>query len=46
MNDAFLDAQLQLLLVELAALPLYASVRLPALFADHMVISRDEPVHV
>jgi sialate O-acetylesterase len=27
-------------------LPLYASVRLPALFADHMVIQRDEPVHV
>jgi len=34
------------LLVGLVALPLYASVRLPALFADHMVIQRDEPVHV
>lgn len=30
----------------LAAAPLYADVRLPALFADHMVIQRDEPVHV
>lgn len=26
--------------------PLYGAVRLPALFADHMVIQRNEPVHV
>lgn len=29
-----------------ACLPLYGAVRLPALFADHMVVQRDEPVHV
>ena len=34
------------LVVSLIAAPIYASVRLPALFADHMVIQRDEPVHV
>lgn len=27
-------------------LPLYGAVRLPILFADHMVIQRNEPVHV
>lgn len=27
-------------------MPLHATVRLPALFADHMVIQRDRPVHV
>ena len=35
----------QLLLLLFDA-PLYANVHLPALFADHMVIQRDEPVHV
>lgn len=35
-----------LLLLGYASLPLYGAVRLPALFADHMVIQRDEPVHV
>ena len=34
------------LLLLLVAAPLYANVRLSALFADHMVIQRDEPVHV
>ena len=34
------------LLLALVAVPLYADVRLPVLFADHMVIQRDEPVHV
>ena len=34
------------LFLGLAATPLYANVRLPALFADHMVIQRNEPVHV
>ncbi|MGB8030748.1 MAG: sialate O-acetylesterase [Terracidiphilus sp.] len=34
------------LLLLLVDAPLYAHVRLPALFADHMVIQRDEPVHV
>jgi sialate O-acetylesterase len=35
-----------LLLLATASLPLYGTVRLPALFADHMVVQRDEPVHV
>lgn len=35
-----------LLMLGYASLPLYGAVRLPALFADHMVIQRDEPVHV
>lgn len=34
------------LLSALIAIPAYANVRLPALFADHMVIQRHEPVHV
>jgi sialate O-acetylesterase len=34
------------LLLCLVAAPLYADVRLPAVFADHMVIQRNEPVHV
>lgn len=29
-----------------ACSPLYGAVRLPALFADHMVIQRNQPVHV
>ena len=35
-----------LLLFLPASSQLYGSVRLPVLFADHMVIQRDEPVHV
>lgn len=35
-----------LLLLVYPSLPLYGAVRLPALFANHMVIQRDEPVHV
>ena len=34
------------LLLGAASLPLYGAVRLPELFADHMVVQRDEPVHV
>lgn len=34
------------LLLAIAAIPLQAAVRLPAIFADHMVIQRDQPVHV
>ena len=33
-------------LLALAALPAHAAVRLPAIFADHMVIQRGRPVHV
>lgn len=33
-------------LLALAAASAYASVNMPALFADHMVIQRNEPVHV
>lgn len=35
-----------LLLLGGASLPLYGAIHLPALFANHMVIQRDEPVHV
>lgn len=34
------------LILGLIAAPLHAAVRLPAVFADHMVIQRDQPVHV
>lgn len=34
------------LLLAFACLPLYGAVRLPAIFSDHMVIQRDEPVRV
>jgi sialate O-acetylesterase len=34
------------LLFGVVVAPLYASVHLPAVFADHMVIQRDQPVHV
>ena len=34
------------LLFGILAIPLHAVVRLPALFADHMVIQRNQPVHV
>lgn len=34
------------LLFALAAMPLSASVHMPSLFADHMVMQRNEPVHV
>jgi sialate O-acetylesterase len=34
------------LLLTLGALPVHGAVRLPAVFADHMVIQRDRPVQV
>jgi sialate O-acetylesterase len=34
------------LLLALVTLPVHSAVRLPAVFADHMVIQRDQPVHV
>lgn len=34
------------LLLELGSLPIFGEVRLPKLFADHMVIQRNQPVHV
>ncbi len=42
----FLARNFLLLVVGLIALPAYGAVRLPALFADHMVIQRKQPVHV
>src|SRR5215469_6254602 len=35
-----------LFLASLAPLTVHAEVRLPAVFADHMVIQRDMPMHV